>query len=352
MDPAPPFRTPPLNASPGIAPPAAPLPATAPQRTHPPAPVDPERIRANRAAAKSEETKRALKKNWERFAAWCGGQGVASLPAAPDWVEAYLLYLADDHPVLDKAGVELRRGMKPSGVKQALWAIGLAHRLAGLPNPAASEAVRLALAGISRRKGLRTKQQAPLTIAHLHHVPFGGGLKDVRDKALLLVGFAGAFRRSELVTLRAEDIETTRHGLRIHLARSKTDQEARGAWVDIVRAVQHPGLCPVAALQAWLAAAGIERGHLFCAVSKGGRPNRGRPLSGVTVDALVKRAAQAAGLDGRAYGGHSLRAGQATYLAEQGKSPTLIARHGRWKSMDMVLRYVRGDTAEGLVGSY
>lgn len=314
--------------------------------------VEPELIRSNRAASKADETKRALAKNWERFAAWCTATGATPLPATPAAVEAYLVYLADRHPVRDRAGRVVRRGLKPSAVAQALWAVNLRHRLAHLPPPGDSEQVRTALAGIRRRKGIRRKQQAPLTIDHIRGIAFRADLKGLRDKALLLVGFAGCFRRSELVALRAEDLEETPHGLRALVGRSKTDQEGRGVWVDIVRATRHPDACPVQALRAWLEAAGITEGPLFRSLTRGARPRIGPALSAVTVDTVVKWAAEQCGLDRRLYGGHSLRAGKATYLAQQGRPATVIAKHGRWKSLDMVLHYYRDETARELVGVY
>jgi integrase len=314
--------------------------------------VDEALVRENRAASKSTETKRALLKNWEPFVAWCAAQGTAALPAEPATVERYLLYLSDQHPVRDRRGQVLRRGLKPSAVGQALWAINARHRMAGLPAPGDSPLVRTAAAGIRRRKGTRTRQQAPLTIEHLRRVAFRDDLKGARDKALLLVGFAGCLRRSELVALRVEHLEESPLGLRVYLPRSKTDQEGAGAWVDLVRATQFPALCPVQALLDWLTAARIDAGPIFRSLGKGRRPRLGGALAAASVDAIVKWAAAKCGLDPRRYGGHSLRAGQATYLSEHGKSPVLIARHGRWKSLNMVLTYCRSETARELAGVY
>ena len=324
------------------------------QRTDPGqlAPSDETLLRENRAASKAGETKRALLKNWSLFERWCDAGGAAALPAAPEIVERFLLYLSDQHPVLDRRGRELRRGLKPSAVGQALWAINSRHRMAGLAAPGEAALVRTALAGIRRRKGTRPKQQAPLTIAHLAAARFGDDLKSRRDKALLLVGFAACLRRSELVRLQVEQIEETPFGLRLFLPHSKTDQEGAGAWVDVLRATQYAAHCPVQALQEWLSAAGIVEGAVFRSLGKGRVTRLGAGLSAASVDAIVKRVAAQCGLDARRYGGHSLRAGQATWLAEQGKSPTLIARHGRWKSLNMVLTYARGDTARELAGVY
>jgi integrase len=317
-----------------------------------PALVDETLLRANRAASRAGETKRALLKNWTLFERWCAASGCAALPAQPEALERFLLYLSDQHEVRDRRGGLLRRGLKPSAVGQALWAVNARHRMAGLPAPGEAPLVRTAMAGIRRRKAARPKQQAPLTIAHLQAVRFRADLKGRRDKALLLVGFAGCLRRSELVGLRVEHLEPTPLGLRLYLPRSKTDQQGAGAWVDVLRATQFPALCPVQALLDWLAAAGIAEGPVFRSLGKGRRPRLGAALSAASVDAIVKWAAAQCGLDPARYGGHSLRAGQATYLSEHGKSPTLIARHGRWKSLNMVLTYCRSETARELAGVY
>jgi len=310
------------------------------------------RIRANRGASKADETKRALAKNWTTFERWCERVRVAPLPALPEAVEAYLVYLADDHPVHDRAGRVVRAGLRPASVLQALWAINQMHRLAGQSEPGAHALVRTAMAGIRRRKAHRPKQQAPLTIDELARIRFPATLRGVRDRALLLVGFAGCLRRSELVGLRVEDLEASRHGLRIYIRQSKTDALGRGAWVDVVRATRHLDACPVAALQAWLSAAQLDSGPIFRSLTRKATRPRAQGLSPVAVDRLVKWAAEELGLDRAHYGGHSLRAGRATYLARLNKPPTLVAKHGRWQSLDMVLRYYRDETAGGLADAY
>ena len=313
---------------------------------------DPEVIRNNRAASKADETKRALIKNWNLFESWCDSLGVSALPATADVVEAFLLYLADHHPSRGRVGGAQTIGLKTASVCQALWAVNARHRMDGFPPPGDTTQVKTALAGIKRRKGSRKKQQEPLTIEHIRQIRFPSTLKGKRDKALLLMGFAGCFRRSELVALKAEDIRNSDIGIRIFLERSKTDQEGEGSWVHINAAVQFTEFCPVIALREWLDAAGIEQGVIFRSLTKGRVPKIGKKLSAVSVDATVKWAAKECGLDPKNYGGHSLRAGSATFLSQQGKTPTLIAKHGRWKSLDMVLTYCRGETAKELYGVY
>jgi len=158
-----------------------------------------------------------------------------------------------------------------------------------------------------------------------------------RDRALVLLGFAGAFRRSELVALNVCDIEESDEGLRIRISRSKTDQEGQGVTIAVVTGSV---ACPVVALNAWLRAAGIEDGPLFRPVTKGGKVSAAR-LQSKTVATIVKRHAKALGLDARTFGGHSLRAGFLTSAAARGASIFKMMDVSRHKSVDTLRGYVR-----------
>ncbi|MCH7476661.1 MAG: site-specific integrase [SAR324 cluster bacterium] len=298
--------------------------------------VDADAVREYRRASKADETKRAFAKNWKAFEAWCQAAGAIAFPCSPQVLEAYLVHLAE-------------RGLRTASIDQACWAVDTAHRTAGRPAPGASEQVRVVLAGIRRTIGRPQHRKAALTIEHLRRIPFRDDLIGRRDKALLLVGFAGGLRRSELAALLVSQIEETPFGLRLRLERSKTDQEGQGQFVEIVRA-RTPDCCPVEALRGWLAAAGIERGAVFRSITRWGRP--GARLSTVSIGRLVKDAAAACGLDPAQFGGHSLRAGCATYLLDQGVPLNVVAKQGRWKKADTVLRYDRNATGRALVGVY
>jgi integrase len=167
--------------------------------------------------------------------------------------------------------------------------------------------------------------------------PLGDSLADARDRTLLLFGFAGALRRSELVALDIEDIGEDDSGLRLLLRRSKTDQEAEGATRGLPYG-SHPATCPVRAWRAWIAASGIETGPAFRSVNRHGRMGTNR-LSDRAVADMVKRRATAAGLDG-AFAGHSLRAGFATEGYAQGTPELAIMRHGRWRSAAVMRGYI------------
>jgi integrase len=161
----------------------------------------------------------------------------------------------------------------------------------------------------------------------------------VRDKALLLLGFAGAFRRSELVSLDVSDITLDPAGLAVILRRSKTDQLAAGRKVGIPYG-EHRATCAVLAVRAWLKISGVAEGPLFRKVPQRG-PVGGERLSGLAVARVVKLVAQAAGLDASSFSGHSLRSGFATSAAGAGKSERAIMRHTGHRTVEAVRRYIR-----------
>src|SRR5712671_920437 len=162
-------------------------------------------------------------------------------------------------------------------------------------------------------------------------------LAGLRDRALLLLGFAGAFRRSELVALDVADLEETEDGFKINIRRSKTDQESQGVTIAIARGVT---TCPVKAIKAWLQAAGISEGPLFRPVAKGGRLGTER-LTDQSVCSIVKAYAERIGLNATDFGAHSLRAGFLTSAARRGASVFKMRDVSRHKSMDVLQAYVR-----------
>ncbi len=218
--------------------------------------------------------------------------------------------------------------------------ISKAHEAKGLPNPCRSEIVRATLRGIKRTRGVAQRQAKPLLREDLFRVldTLGEGVKDTRDRALLLIGFAGGFRRSEIVGLDCDDVERVRQGLIITLRRSKTDQEGAGRKVGIP--FGRTRQCPVLALDQWLAVSGIEAGAVFRPVDRHGRVASER-LSGEAVSLIVKERAAAAGIDPTGFSGHSLRAGFVTSAVQAGVS-TLKVRSQTGHASDVMLsRYVR-----------
>jgi integrase len=164
------------------------------------------------------------------------------------------------------------------------------------------------------------------------------GLKDIRDRALLLIGFAGALRRSELVGLDVGDIEHVRQGVVLHLRKSKTDQDGRGRKIGIPHG--RTRWCPVASLDAWFATSGINEGAVFRPVDRHGRVHDIR-LSGEAIALVVRERVAAAGLDPAQYSGHSLRAGLATSAAQAGVPTWRIRAQTRHASDAMLARYIR-----------
>ena len=210
------------------------------------------------------------------------------------------------------------------------------------------------LSGIRRRLGTRPEKKAPISPkAFLAY--FEGmrqDLRGARDAALLLLGFAGGFRRSELVGLDAEDVRLTDEGLEVLIRQSKTDQEKAGRKIGVPRG-RRQATCPVRAMRRWLEASGITTGPLFRPISKHGRMSTER-LTGESVAELVKKAAEAAGADPKAFAGHSLRAGFVTAAAKNGATLPAIMKQTGHTSVETVGGYYRDATlfednaAEGL----
>ena len=218
--------------------------------------------------------------------------------------------------------------------------ISKAHEARGLPNPCRFEIVRATLRGIKRTRGIAQREAKPLLREDLFRVldAMGDGVKDVRDRALLLIGFAGGFRRSEIVGLNCDDIERVRQGLIITLRRSKTDQEGAGRKIGIPWG--RTCHCPVLALEHWLGVSGIEDGPVFRPVDRHSNVTSER-LSGEAVSLIVKERVAAASIDPTGFSGHSLRAGFATSAVQAGVSTLKIRSQTGHASDAMLSRYVR-----------
>ena len=293
---------------------------------------------ANRARA--DNTLRAYRSDWRDFEAWCRDRDFSACPASPETVALYLTALSSTHKV--------------STLTRRLSAISQAHRTAGLPSPAEQAPVRLVMAGIRRTRGTAATAKRPVLVADLQAMLslIPDNLIGLRDRTLLLIGFSGAFRRSELVALNCEDLSETADGLTILIRRSKTDQEAAGRKVAIPRG-REATTCPLRALAAWRAAAAIESGPVFLRVNRHGQILRQR-LSAQAVAIVVKRWAAVLGFDEKEFAGHSLRAGLATAAAIAGKSERAIMNQTGHRSTATLRRYIRDgnlfrdNAAEGL----
>jgi integrase len=285
------------------------------------------RIEGFLRSARSEATRRAYVSDWKHFLAFCEAREMDALPAEPGTVAMYLAAYAD--------------ALRVSTLERRLAAISQVHQGAGYPDPPTRHSsVRRVFAGIRREVGGASVGKSAILTEDLRRMV--AALPDTllgrRDRALLLVGFAGAFRRAELVALDVRDAQFTRAGLVVHVRRSKTDQDGKGDRVGIPNG-KHPETCPVTALRAWLDAAGIRGGAIFRYVDRHGKVRgRSRPQA---VAIVVQRAAKAIGLDPRVFGGHSLRAGLATSAAIAGVTERKIMDQTRHTSERMLRRYIR-----------
>jgi site-specific recombinase XerD len=278
--------------------------------------------------AKASNTLKAYQSDWRDFSAWCTQQGASPLPASPELVVLYLTGL-------------IKENKKVSTLQRRISAISQAHQAAGHETPTRTAPIHALMAGIRRTFGTAQEGKAPVLTEDIRRMmaTLPANLLGARDRALLLTGFAGAFRRSELVSLDVADVNLTRDGAVITLRRSKTDQEGQGRKIGIPYG-SRPETCPVRAIQAWLEASGISEGALFRSVDRHGKLQAGR-LSDKAVALVVKRAAEAAGLDPAKYAGHSLRAGLATSAAAAGASERAIMAQTGHRSVNMVRRYIR-----------
>lgn len=277
------------------------------------------------AAEKADGTRRAYGKDWQDFAGWCGALSLSALPAEPATVAAYIAARADR--------------LRPSSIGRRLASIRYAHKLAGHDLPTNAETVKAVHRGIRRRLGTKANQKAPATAkaiaAMLKKTP--DTLTGSRDRALLLIGFAGALRRSELVGLDYEDISSTADGIFLRIGKSKTDQEGRGHSVPIPNGSR---LRPVDALTEWLASTKIVGGPIFRRIRRGERLTTER-LTDQSVALIVKKYARAARLDPATFAGHSLRAGFVTSALETGADVFAAADQGRWRKLETVREYDR-----------
>lgn len=276
--------------------------------------------------SRSANTLRAYAADWAHFTGWCQDHGVVSLPALPETAALYLASLADRHKV--------------STIQRRISAISQRHLLRGLDPPTKNELVRSVVKGIRRTLGVAPCQKAPLVAAEVREMvaSLPDSLGGVRDSALLLLGFAGAFRRSELVGLNVADLTFTPDGLIVALNRSKTDQDGHGRKIGIP-SLPASDACPVRAVREWLDASGLTDGALFRRIGVGDRLHSTR-LSAGAVALVVKRHLRK-GRDVQQFAGHSLRSGFCTSAAQGGASIKSIMKQTGHRSLATVLRYLR-----------
>jgi integrase len=294
--------------------------------------------------SKAENTLRAYRSAWKQYSVWCARFGFEPVGADPQVVALHIADIADR--------------LAPSTIRLRLSAIVAAHRLLGLQLDPKHNAIAAVLGGAMRPTDPHRKRLAkPLQSTTLRKIAEAcpADAVGVRDRAMLLLGFGAACRRSELAALAIADVVLDERGVVVAITRSKTDQEGEGEVVAI-HGSEDPILDVRAALAAWLAIRyrrrakdqgkplpdDLETGRapLFCQLAKNGQPI-GRRLSDYAVVRMIKSAAIRAGLDPTGYSGHSLRSGLATTAAANGATLAEIMDQGRWKSVEMAKHYVR-----------
>ena len=282
-------------------------------------------------AAKSEATRAAYKADFTAFSAWCDANGLLSCPAQPIVVAAYLSARA-------KGKVQGMPKAKPSTLQRIVAAISHTHKERKQPSPSSSDEVKAVMKGIRNMVGAKPRKMAAATSDIVGNMIAAcpDTLAGKRDKALLALGFLGAFRRSELVALTVENLAFERDGIRVLIERSKTDQAGEG--IEIV-AKRGYNLNVSEKVQEWLEAAGITEGPIFRQVNKSDRVMPGA-LSPQTVRLIVKRYADQIGAPGD-FAAHSLRAGFITSAAESGARLDKIQQVSRHRSLGILLGYVR-----------
>jgi site-specific recombinase XerD len=275
-------------------------------------------------------TERAFRADWNHFAAWCAAEGLAAFPADPSTVAVYIAALSATHKV--------------SSLQRRLTAINYYHRHQGDDRPYGPAslkpgAISSVMKGLKREKGTRAEAKAPLTTEQLRAMVCGleESPRGLRDRALLLIGFAGGFCRSELFALDFADIADVEDGLKITIRRSKSDQEGQGRTLGIPYG-SDPKTCPVRAFRRWIATAGITEGPVFRHFYN--QTMAAQAITSQVVADIVKRSAERVGIDATELSGHSLRSGLATTAARNGASERSIMKQTGHRRGAMVRRYI------------
>jgi len=283
-------------------------------------------------AISSENTRIAYQSDIRQFRAWGAGKGVEVLPSNPDLIGVYIVYLS-------------AIGRKPSTIQRALTAINQWHLSQGYDSPI-TERVKRLRKGVNRLHGTSQRKVKaitwPILDRLLNYVP--NSAIGIRDRALLLVGFAGAFRRSELVSINTDDISFEAEGMVIVQGRTKTNQEGRARKIAIPF-IDIEGRCPVKAVRALIDYNQLSTGPLFYNLGTSGRLNKklilGNRLKPAAVASIVKKYIKLAGYDQREFSAHSLRAGFATSAAQAGLRSGEIMGHTGHKTYSVLMGYIR-----------
>ena len=263
--------------------------------------------------SKANNTLRAYQSDFKDFSAFCAKNGLSSIPTQPKVIAIYITHLS--------------KSSKFSTLKRRIASISVIHKLKGHYLDTKHPIIMENLHGIKRTLGSRQKAKKPILINDLKLIIKAIDEEKIRDKALILLGFAGGFRRSELVSIEYEDLEFVSEGVKIFVRRSKTDQSGEG----MTKAIPYFGnseYCPVVSIQKWLEESKVKSGKIF-------------EMSDKNVALIIKKYTALAGLDHKKYSGHSLRSGFATSTAELGAEERSIMAMTGHKTTQMVRRYIK-----------
>ena len=286
----------------------------------------------NLQSSKAKNTIRAYKSDFKDFSLFCVQNGFKSLPSEPKVISLYLTHLSTN-------------SSKMSTLKRRLVSIGVIHKVKGHYLDTKHPTIIENLMGIKRRKGSIQKGKKPILINDLKLIikaiddELIEEIKKLRDKSIVLIGFSGGFRRSEIVSLDIEDLDFVSEGLKITIRKSKTDQFGEGS-LKALPYFNNKEYCPVINLKKWIKISKIENGALFRRFNKGSKLSEKR-LTDQSVALLIKEYLKLAGIDNKNYSGHSLRSGFATASAESGADERSIMTMTGHKSTEMVRRYIK-----------
>ena len=286
----------------------------------------------NLKSSKAINTNRAYKSDFKDFGAFCAKHSFKALPTEPKIVALYLTYLSG-------------RDAKMSTLRRRLVSIGVMHKLKGYYLDNKHPVIIENLMGIKRTKGSIQRGKKPILINHLKAIiniineEKIEEIKKIRDKAIILVGFGGGFRRTELISIDHEDLEFVTEGVKIIIKRSKTDQFGEGMTKGLPYFANET-YCPVSHLKKWIEISNIKDGAIFRRFVKGSSLTSSR-LTDQSVVLLIKRYLELAGIEKKNYSGHSLRSGFATLSAESGADERSIMAMTGHKTTQMVRRYIK-----------
>ena len=282
--------------------------------------------------SKALNTVRAYKSDFKDFSLLCIKNGFRNLPSDPKIVSLYMTHLST-------------KNAKLSTIRRRLVSIGVIHKIKGHYLDNKHPIIIENLMGIKRRKGIAQKGKKPILINDLKAIidvitqQKIEDIKKLRDKTIILIGFAGGFRRNEIVSLDVEDLEFVFEGVKINVKRSKTDQFGEG-FIKGIPHFENSQYCPVTSVKSWLNVSKIKKGALFRRFKKGSKLSINR-LTDQTVALVIKKYLNIAGINSSNYSGHSLRSGFASSAAEAGAEERSIMAMTGHKSTEMVRRYIK-----------